>query len=228
MSVFLSYDDPTSLGIKAGYVVERGLGGVMIWEMSSDKDDELLDSLVAQLGTTPPPVPEPPPNPDPDPGTPPAPGGDLEVTLSVESTWSGGFSGAFVLTNNGSVVLDPWIFCFDTGPAISGTWNGVFDGTSCVSAPSWATSLATGASAEFGFTALGEVPSALTGATLNGSPVTVITPAMSESGPAPVPMLGGPGLSILVLALALSGACLSATKHRSPREGAALGPSRRL
>ena len=230
MSVFLSYDDPTSLGIKAGYVVERGLGGVMIWEMSSDKDDELLDSLVAQLGTTPPPVPEPPPNPDrdPDPGTPPAPGGDLEVTLSVESTWSGGFSGAFVLTNNGSVVLDPWIFCFDTGPAISGTWNGVFDGTSCVSAPSWATSLATGTSTQFGFTAVGEIPSALTGATLNGSPVTVITPAMSEGGPAPVPMLGWPGLSLLFFALALSGTCLAAARQRGPRVGAGLPSPRRL
>ena len=44
---FLSYDDPESLELKKEYVLANGLGGVMIWEMSSDLDDQLLDALLA-------------------------------------------------------------------------------------------------------------------------------------------------------------------------------------
>jgi len=43
--LFLSYDDPESLALKSQYVQANGLGGVMIWEMSSDLDDQLLDAL---------------------------------------------------------------------------------------------------------------------------------------------------------------------------------------
>ena len=45
--LFLSYDDPGSLALKKQYVLANGLGGVMIWEMSSDLDDQLLDALLA-------------------------------------------------------------------------------------------------------------------------------------------------------------------------------------
>ena len=45
--LFLSYDDPASLALKKQYVLANGLGGVMIWEMSSDLDDQLLDALLA-------------------------------------------------------------------------------------------------------------------------------------------------------------------------------------
>lgn len=38
----ISYDDPESLAIKAAYVREHGLGGVMIWEMSLDSEDSAL------------------------------------------------------------------------------------------------------------------------------------------------------------------------------------------
>ncbi len=55
--LFLSYDDPASLALKKAYVVDNGLGGVMIWEMSSDLDDQLLDSLISQSGGGPTPVP---------------------------------------------------------------------------------------------------------------------------------------------------------------------------
>ena len=44
--LFLSYDDPASLLLKKQYVQANGLGGVMIWEMSSDLDDQLLDALI--------------------------------------------------------------------------------------------------------------------------------------------------------------------------------------
>ena len=45
--LFLSYDDPTSLALKKEYVLAEGLGGVMIWEMSADREDELLDAWIA-------------------------------------------------------------------------------------------------------------------------------------------------------------------------------------
>jgi chitinase len=44
--VMISYDDPESLTIKAEYVVERQLGGVMFWELSGDDDaSSLLGAL---------------------------------------------------------------------------------------------------------------------------------------------------------------------------------------
>jgi chitinase len=40
--MMITYDDPESLALKAAYVREHGLGGVMIWELSSDTDDAIL------------------------------------------------------------------------------------------------------------------------------------------------------------------------------------------
>jgi len=57
--LFLSYDDPISLTHKKEYIAANQLGGVMIWEMSSDLDDELIDALLAD--TPPPSVPALPP-----------------------------------------------------------------------------------------------------------------------------------------------------------------------
>lgn len=48
--IFWSYDDPQSLGLKADYVQERNLGGVMFWELSGDTaDGELIAALHAGL-----------------------------------------------------------------------------------------------------------------------------------------------------------------------------------
>jgi len=55
--LFLSYDDPESLAMKRAYAETYGLGGVMIWEMSNDLGDELLDTLVAPTGPTVPAMP---------------------------------------------------------------------------------------------------------------------------------------------------------------------------
>ncbi|MCC6805678.1 MAG: glycoside hydrolase family 18 protein [Anaerolineae bacterium] len=42
----ISYDDPESMTLKAAYVREQGLGGVMFWEISQDSDDAaLLDAI---------------------------------------------------------------------------------------------------------------------------------------------------------------------------------------
>lgn len=46
----ISYDDPESLKLKADYVVEHGLGGVMFWELSGDTaDSDLLTTIYDSL-----------------------------------------------------------------------------------------------------------------------------------------------------------------------------------
>lgn len=46
---FVSLDDPESLRLKAQYVREHDLGGIMYWEHSHDPGEELLDVLVESL-----------------------------------------------------------------------------------------------------------------------------------------------------------------------------------
>jgi chitinase len=46
---FITYDDPQSLQIKARYILEHHLGGVMFWELSQDRDGELLGVLTRGL-----------------------------------------------------------------------------------------------------------------------------------------------------------------------------------
>ncbi|MCB0851939.1 MAG: glycoside hydrolase family 18 protein, partial [Bacteroidetes bacterium] len=40
---FITYDNPESLSLKADYVIEKGLGGVMFWEYSHDPSGVLLN-----------------------------------------------------------------------------------------------------------------------------------------------------------------------------------------
>jgi chitinase len=42
---FISYDDPQSIRGKAAYVREHRLGGVMFWELSQDREGELLEAV---------------------------------------------------------------------------------------------------------------------------------------------------------------------------------------
>ncbi len=46
---FITYDDPQSIAAKADYVRNKGLGGMMFWELSQDRNDELLDVIVKSL-----------------------------------------------------------------------------------------------------------------------------------------------------------------------------------
>src|SRR5690606_2285156 len=39
---FISHDDEESIGLKAEYIRDRGLGGAMIWELSQDHGNDLL------------------------------------------------------------------------------------------------------------------------------------------------------------------------------------------
>jgi chitinase len=45
---FITYDDPASLTRKRAYAKALGLGGVMFWELSQDRNGELLDSLTRE------------------------------------------------------------------------------------------------------------------------------------------------------------------------------------
>ena len=46
---FITYDDPRSIRIKAQYVKAHRLGGVMFWELSEDRNDELLDVIEGSM-----------------------------------------------------------------------------------------------------------------------------------------------------------------------------------
>ena len=43
--IFISYDDPESMRLKASYVRGKGLGGVMFWQYAEDPSGALLDAL---------------------------------------------------------------------------------------------------------------------------------------------------------------------------------------
>jgi chitinase len=50
--VFITYDDPQSIAVKARYVLDHRLGGMMFWELSQDRNDELLDAVARGLQHT--------------------------------------------------------------------------------------------------------------------------------------------------------------------------------
>jgi len=47
--VFITYEDPQSIAVKARYVLAHRLGGIMFWELSQDRDDELLEVIARGL-----------------------------------------------------------------------------------------------------------------------------------------------------------------------------------
>ena len=47
--VFITYEDPDSIGYKADYIAEHYLGGAMIWHLTSDDDSLLLQTLYDRL-----------------------------------------------------------------------------------------------------------------------------------------------------------------------------------
>ncbi len=47
--IMISYDDPQSLTVKAGYVKNKNLGGVMFWEFNGDKNGDLLNTVYDAL-----------------------------------------------------------------------------------------------------------------------------------------------------------------------------------
>jgi chitinase len=47
--MFVTFDDPRSMKEKAKYVKKKHLGGIMFWELSGDRDGELLNAVVNTL-----------------------------------------------------------------------------------------------------------------------------------------------------------------------------------
>ena len=47
---FISYDDPESMQLKMDYINEKGLGGAMFWEITGDRENELLDVIHQAIG----------------------------------------------------------------------------------------------------------------------------------------------------------------------------------
>jgi len=47
---FISFEDSRSLGVKVDYVQRLGLGGMMFWEFSGDRNEVLLDQIWAGMG----------------------------------------------------------------------------------------------------------------------------------------------------------------------------------
>jgi chitinase len=47
--MFITFDDPRSLADKARYVRKEHLGGIMLWELSGDRDGELVDAVVNEI-----------------------------------------------------------------------------------------------------------------------------------------------------------------------------------
>ena len=46
---FISYEDAESLTYKIEYLLELGLGGVMFWEVTADRNDTLLDVIIENM-----------------------------------------------------------------------------------------------------------------------------------------------------------------------------------
>lgn len=44
-STFITYEDDVSMGYKADYIKSKGLGGAVVWELSQDSNEELLNAL---------------------------------------------------------------------------------------------------------------------------------------------------------------------------------------
>ena len=47
---FISYEDAQSIGVKADYLREHDLGGFMFWEVTADRNETLLNTVVDELG----------------------------------------------------------------------------------------------------------------------------------------------------------------------------------
>ena len=155
---FVSYDDARSIAGKAAYVAENGLGGVMIWELSSDNGD-LVQAVHDGFGNPAPPPPEPAPEPDPEPAPEPdpepAPGGDANFDLRITSAWSTGYCADVTVTNPHTQTI-AWEITFELDGSLSSLWSAeyhVSGNTVTATGVSWNRELAPQGSTSFGFCA---------------------------------------------------------------------------
>ena len=177
------YNGLDTIKKKAALAKDRGLGGIMIWELGQDTSGptSLLGAIAGVLGGTSQPAPQPTPQPTP------APGG-VSATFGTSSTWAGGFNGTVTLKNNGTAPINGWTLNFKlSGDArASGAWGAAgnvstaSDGTVTVTPNTWGgATIPAGGSVSIGYGGSGTF-SGVTGCTLNGV-------ACAGSAPAPAP-----------------------------------------
>ena len=86
--------------------------------------------------------------------------GACTATYKQDNAWQGGFQGSLTVTNKGSAALTPWsaTWTWPSGVTLASAWNATVtqSGTTVTAAaPSYAATLAAGASVTIGFTANG-------------------------------------------------------------------------
>ena len=135
--------------------------------VNQNKQAILQPALVPPVkrGTTPTPTPTTTPTPTQSPTTTPTPTptttpGACTATVKVTNSWSGGFQASITVKNTSSAAVNPWsaTFSLPSGDTVQSGWNATYtqSGTTVTAtAPTWATSLAAGASVELGFVANG-------------------------------------------------------------------------
>lgn len=89
----------------------------------------------------------------------PAAAGDLQCNHTFTNHWGSGFIGQIQITNTGSSPIDNWTasWRYNDGTSVSSVWDAIGSGSNPVTAtpPGWFTTLAPGASWNFGFAANG-------------------------------------------------------------------------
>ncbi|MGX6600762.1 cellulase family glycosylhydrolase [Micromonosporaceae bacterium Da 78-11] len=106
------------------------------------------------------------PSPSPSPSTPtpstptPGPAGTCTATYRQDNAWQGGFQGSLTVKNTGSSAINPWqaSWTWPSGVTLGNGWNATVTQnatTVTAAAPSYAATLAAGASVTIGFTANG-------------------------------------------------------------------------
>ncbi|HWH01020.1 MAG TPA: cellulose binding domain-containing protein, partial [Pilimelia sp.] len=100
--------------------------------------------------------------------------GSVTATYTKTADWGSGWQAEYKVTNGTSSAINGWtvVFTLPSGTSVGSLWDGRMTrsgNTYTVQNPSWASNLAAGASATFGFTGTGPgVPP--TSCTVNGQP----------------------------------------------------------
>jgi endoglucanase len=137
------------------------------------KQSILQPYLIAPVGGTGPTSTATTPNTSPGTSSPPPVTGGCTATYKQDNAWQGGFQGSVTVKNTGSGAVNPWsaTWTWPSGVTLVNGWNATVtqSGTTVTAAaPSYASSLAAGASVTIGFTANGTA-SAPAGVKLNGA-----------------------------------------------------------
>ena len=202
-------------------------GGVLQddWRTVNPAKMGLLSSLIKReridyapgTGTTPAPtptpVPTPTPTPAPSPGPTPAPApapGSVSIRVQVDSSWSGGWCGKFVVQNIGATPasLTRISFGVPAGASVTSTWNGTVSGTGTsrvITLPSWASAPGGGTYSDTGLCVSGTQTLANVTVEWSGGSATTPSPAPAPTptptptpAPTPAPAPGSPALTATV------------------------------